>query len=115
MAVRLVPAAARPAAAQARSLPHVPYRVFPRSGVPVPRAGSPPPLTSFGQWLKLAESAEDHDGFAFLIFRRGIHLVAVEIERDADAWFAGRREMQCVPVDGDLAAADAKESAKVDD
>ena len=67
------------------------------------------------QRLELAERAEDDHGLALLVFRRGFHLVAGEFERDRAPRLARRREMQRIPVDRDLAAADAEEAAEIDD
>ena len=52
-------------------------------GVMVPgQDTSPASLTLFRQRLELAERAEHDDGLPSLIFRRGLHLVAREFERD---------------------------------
>src|SRR5689334_24217094 len=114
MAVRFAPAAG-PTAAVVRPRPRVADQVSRQSGVMVPRTGSPPPRILFGQRLELAEGAKDHDGLTVLVFRRGVYLVTVEIERDPGAGFARWREMQRAPIHRDLAAADAKEAAEVDD
>ena len=67
------------------------------------------------QRFELAERAEDDHRLAVLVFGRGFDLVAGQFERDPLAGFAGLRKMQRVPVDRDLAAADAEEAAEIDD
>src|SRR5688500_242466 len=58
--------------------------------------------------------AQDEDRFAFLIFRRGAHLLARHFENDAIA-LLNWCETQRLPIDCDLSAADAEEPAEIDD
>src|SRR5215211_1883081 len=62
----------------------------------------------------LIGGAEHDQRPAVLVFRRGAHLLAREVQRDPVVLAAGRREVQRVPVDRDLAVADAEEAAEVD-
>src|SRR5262245_421600 len=61
-----------------------------------------------------ARCTDHHQRLAALVLRRQTHLVAVELERD-HARLALGCENKRVPIDGDLARADAEESAEVDD
>src|SRR5882724_7183331 len=62
-----------------------------------------------------SQRSEDHDRLPGPVLRRGSHLVFRKFHGDTAARIAGKSETQCVPVDGNLAAADAEKAAKVDD
>ena len=65
--------------------------------------------------LQACVSAGDDNGLAFPIFRRCPDLILGQFQRDAVARVVGGREVQHIPVHGDLAAADTHESAEIDD
>src|SRR5262249_30815436 len=81
---------------------------------------APPPLRSVprrrssARRLRRLRGAEHDHRLARLVFGRKANLVARELERDA-VRPAVRREVQRVPIDRDLAAADAEEAAEIDD
>src|SRR5580698_745760 len=68
-----------------------------------------------GQGFEVARGAQDDGRLALLVFRGGLHLVAREFEDDAIALAGCGNEMQRLPVDGDLAIANAEKPAEVDD
>src|SRR3954464_8000957 len=63
---------------------------------------------------QLAGRSENDDRLVLLIFRRRYHLLLGQVERDAVALVRDAAKMQCIPVDDDLAAADAEEAAEID-
>src|SRR5690348_4827210 len=63
----------------------------------------------------LARRAEHHQRIDVLEFGRSLHLVARQLDRDDVALVLVVRELQHAPVDRDLAAADAEETAEIDD
>ena len=64
--------------------------------------------------IEAPQRAQHDEGLALLVFRRGLHLVARELKYDPAALLAGGK-VQRFPIDRDLSAADAEESAKIDD
>src|SRR5215831_5743012 len=72
-------------------------------------------LMLFVQRRQVAGRAEHDDRRVLLVFRRGCHLRLAQFQRDAVALVVDPPEMQRVPVDHNLAAADAEEAAEVDD
>src|SRR5262249_28361250 len=66
------------------------------------------------QWLEFAERTQNNDGFALLIFRGRLDLVAGKIKGDFGIWLTWRRKVQGAPIYRDFAAADAKKTAEVD-
>src|SRR5580704_8192082 len=67
------------------------------------------------QRFEVARGAQDDGRLALLVFRGGLNLVAREFEDDAIALAGCGNEMQRLPVDGDLAIANAEKPAEVDD
>src|SRR5580704_13034058 len=67
------------------------------------------------QGFEVARGAQDDGRLALLVFRGGLHLIAREFEDDAVPLAGCGNEMQRLPVDGDLAIADAEKPAEVDD
>src|SRR4029453_8080213 len=76
--------------------------------------GAPTP-GSLRQGFELARRHKHEDRLSFLVFWRGLHLVACQLEDDAVALLGRGHEVQCGPGHGDLAAADAQKSAEVED
>src|SRR5690242_19996988 len=64
--------------------------------------------------LGACHRAQHDDGLAVLIFRRGLHLISRELNRDAVLAIDGR-EMKSIPVDCYFSAADAKKAPEIDD
>src|SRR5579875_773975 len=64
--------------------------------------------------LRTARGAQHHHGLPLLVFRRRFELIACQVEGDAFG-LSGRREVERVPIDRDLAAADAEKTAEIDD
>ena len=65
---------------------------------------------------QLVQAVEEDHRLPLLIFGRGLppHFVRRKFHGDATATIADRTEVQQVPIDSELAAADAKEAAEVD-
>src|SRR5882757_6528505 len=64
--------------------------------------------------LQATGRAEYNDRRVFLVFRRCRDLLLGQFERDAVALAGNTAEMQCVPVDYDLSAADTEKAAEID-
>src|SRR6516165_9833489 len=65
------------------------------------------------QRLKAAGRTQYDDGLLVLVFRRRLDLIAGQFQCD-DTALAGVIKMQSIPVDCDLAAADAEKAAEID-
>ena len=59
--------------------------------------------------------SEYDDRLALLVFRRGLDLIAGQFEGDAVVLILRGGKSQRIPIDRDLAAADAEEAAEIDD
>src|SRR5262249_20983801 len=68
-----------------------------------------------GQRLQTARRAQHDDGLLVLVFRRRLPLIARQVERHHVGIAVGWGKVQGIPVDRDLATADAEESAEIDD
>src|SRR5271163_223835 len=81
------------------------------------RANISPPILLMIKlpWLKTAGSAEHHNRRVFLVFRRRHHLFLGQFKRDAVALVGDAAEMQRIPIDNDLPAADPEKAAEIDD
>src|ERR1700722_5411821 len=66
------------------------------------------------EWLQAARGAEHHDRRILLIFGRCVHLILGQFERDGVALVGDAAEMQRVPVDDDLSAANAEKATEID-
>src|SRR5215472_519768 len=78
------------------------------------RAVRPPPPLVFFERRQAAGRAKHHDRRILLVFGGGGDLGLGQFQRDAVALVVDATEMQRVPVDDDLAAADAEEAAEID-
>src|SRR5271156_3113842 len=66
------------------------------------------------QWLQVARCAEHDDRRILLVLWRCRHLLLGQFKRDAVALVGDAPEMQRVPVDDDLSAADTEKAAEID-
>ena len=73
-----------------------------------------PSLWDKAQWRQAARCAEHDHWFVFLVFRRGLYLIARQLEGNALALVRDIPEVQGAPIDHDLPAADAKKPAEID-
>src|SRR6185312_12203982 len=73
-----------------------------------------PPYSGFIQRLQLARRAKHHNRLVLLVFGCRRHLRLGQFERNGIAVLVDPPEMQRVPIDHDLAAADTEKAAKID-